>query len=226
MGIVHASRGQLAPASDLLRSEVDIVAGVANAAMPSTHPLDWRGLAEDYDRVRDLIAQVVPGFENYNEKVRSRTGFVLPNGPRARRFTTPDGKAHFKVHGLPSLQLEADQLVMMTIRSHDQYNTTIYALNDRYRGIHGFRRVVLMHPEDMAARAIEADQRVDLVSHFQGQRRRAPSFTVVPYEIPRGCVATYFPEANVLVPLESFAAGSQTPTSKSVAVTVHQRAPA
>ena len=223
MGVVHASRGRLAPAGDQLRSEVDIVAGVAIEATSPAHSVDWRGLAEDYDRVRDLIAQVVPGFEGYNERVRAKTGFVLPNGPRERRFSTPDGKAHFRVHGLPSLQVEADQLVMMTIRSHDQYNTTIYALNDRYRGIHGFRRVVLMHPEDMAARSIVAEERVDLVSHFRGQRRRAPSFTVVPYEIPRGCVATYFPEANVLVPLESFAVGSQTPTSKSVAVTVHRR---
>ena len=224
MGIVHASRGRLRPSSEHLRSEVAIVTGVARATfVEGQSDLDWSALARDYDRIRDLIEATIPGFERYNARVREARGFALPNGPSERRFTTKTGRAHFTVHPLPNLRLEGEQLLMMTIRSHDQYNTTVYDLNDRYRGIHKFRRVVLMNREDMASRGLADGDRVDIVSHFKSTTRRAPSFVCVPYDVPRGCVATYFPEANVLVPLESFAAKSQTPTSKSVVVTIHAR---
>ncbi len=224
MGIVHASRGRLRPSSEHLRSEVAIVAGIAQETfVDGQSGLDWSTLAGDYDRIRDLIEATIPGFERYNDRVREPRGFALPNGPSERRFTTTTGRAHFTVHPLPNLQLEDGQLLMMTIRSHDQYNTTVYDLNDRYRGINNFRRVVLMHREDMAARGLMDGDRVDIVSHFNSTTRRAPSFVCVPYDVPRRCVATYFPEANVLVPLESFAAKSQTPTSKSVVVTIHAR---
>ena len=223
MGIVHASRGRLKPASVHLRSEPSIVAGIARATFEGEGSLDWGALAADYDRIRDLIEATIPGFERYNERARTSHGFALPNGPSERRFTTKTGRANFIVHGLPQIPLAENQLLMMTIRSHDQYNTTVYDLNDRYRGIHNFRRVVLMHREDMGARGVDEGDRVDIVSHFQGTTRRAPGFVCVPYDVPRGCVATYFPEANVLVPLESFAAKSQTPTSKSVVVTIHAR---
>jgi len=223
MGVVHASRGRLKPSSTHLRSEPSIIAGVAQATFEREQTLDWSALAGDYDRIRDLIEATIPGFERYNERVRVAHGFVLPNGPSERNFTTKTGRANFIVHELPQIPLEEGQMLMMTIRSHDQYNTTVYDLNDRYRGIHGFRRVVLMNREDIAACGVAEGDRVDIVSHFRGSKRRAPSFVCVPYDIPRGCVATYFPEANVLVPLDSFAARSRTPTSKSVVVTLHAR---
>ena len=220
MGVVHASRGSLPPASTTLRSEPEIVAGMAKAVFSGRDQTPWEALAADYDATRELIERVIPGFENYNERVRSPGGFLLPNGPSERRFTTSDGRAHFFPHPLPDLRLPPGHLRMMTIRSHDQYNTTVYDLNDRYRGVFGARRVVLMHDADMERRGLKAHDRVDLVSHYNGVTRRAPAFVVVPYDIPEGCVATYFPEANSLVPLESRAARSQTPASKSVVVTV------
>ncbi|XXF75248.1 FdhF/YdeP family oxidoreductase [Myxococcaceae bacterium GXIMD 01537] len=221
MGIVHASRGAVAPASEHLRSEPDIVASLAKATLGARGTVDWTGLVEDYDRVRDLIARAIPGFEDFNRRVREPGGFYLPNGPRERRFTTASGKAHFTVHTMPRLRLEPGQLLMMTLRTHDQYNTTVYGLDDRYRGIHGGRRVVLMNPADLQARGLTEGQMVDLRSHFQGETREARGFRVVPYNIPRQCAATYFPEANVLVPLGSYAEKSRTPASKSVVITVH-----
>jgi anaerobic selenocysteine-containing dehydrogenase len=163
---------------------------------------------------------VVPGFEQYNRRVREPGGFYLPNGPREGRFTTSIGKARFTVHPVPDEPLGPGQLMMMTIRSHDQFNTTIYGLEDRYRGIGRERRVVLMNAEDLRERGLRPEQLVDLTSHFQGETRVARRFVAIEYPIPRRCCAAYFPEANVLVPLGSVAQRSNTPASKSVVVTV------
>jgi anaerobic selenocysteine-containing dehydrogenase len=221
MGIVHGSHGHLAPASDQLRSEPAIVAGIAQATLG----VDWSGYVADYDTIRDRIARVIPGFEQMNHRVREPGGFALPHAVRDRReFATADGKAHFTVHPIPQLVVPAGQFVMMTIRSHDQFNTTIYGLNDRYRGISKGRRVVLLHADDIAAQGFADGDTVDLVSHFRGVQRRAQNFRIVTYAIPRGCAATYFPETNVLVPIDSVAAGSRTPTSKSVIISLERAA--
>jgi molybdopterin-dependent oxidoreductase alpha subunit len=221
MGIVHSSRGRLHPASEHLISEVQIVCRLARATLRERSRVDWEGFSVDYDRIRDAIADVVPGFEDYNVRARQAGGFALPNGPRERRFDTPDGKAHFTVHPLPEIELPPGRFWMTTLRSHDQFNTTIYDLDDRYRGIHGHRRVVLVNEEDIERQGLEAGQKVTLVSHFAEQTRSAPAFTIVAYDIPRGNVATYFPEANPLVFLDSHAEGSRTPTSKAIEVSLH-----
>jgi anaerobic selenocysteine-containing dehydrogenase len=180
----------------------------------------WLALVENYDRIRDLIEQVLPGFERYNERVRKPGGFYLPNEPRHGNFPTKIGKARFTVHRLPEIRLEPGQLLMTTIRSHDQFNTTVYGLDDRYRGIHNGRRVVFMNADDIREQGLAAGQAVDLTSYFQGQTRCARRFFVVPYNIPRRCAATYFPETNVLVPIGSVAETSNTPTSKSIVIRV------
>ena len=220
MGIVHQSRGTLPPASGHLRSEPAIVAALARATLSDEAPVDWDGLAADYDRIRDLIEAVIPGFEDYNRRVRMPGGFYLPNPVREGCFPTPSGKARFTVHALPDHDLGDGEYLMMTIRSHDQFNTTIYGLDDRYRGIRGGRRVVFMHPDDVRDAGLNEGAVVDLCSRFEGQERIARAFVVVPFSIPPRCVATYFPEANVLVPLGSTADGSNTPTSKSVVITL------
>lgn len=220
MGIVHPSRGGLSPAAPDLKSEPEIVAAIAERVVGDLPRARWSSLAEDYDRIRDLIEAAIDGFERYNERVREPGGFYLPNGPRERKWSTKSGKAHFTAQELPRLPLDEGQLVMMTIRSHDQFNTTVYALDDRYRGIYGARRVVFMHPDDMKERALEEGQGVDVVSHFRGETREVRGFSAVPYDIPRRCVAMYFPEANPLVPLEHYADESKTPASKSVIVTI------
>ncbi|AGC46139.1 oxidoreductase alpha (molybdopterin) subunit [Myxococcus stipitatus DSM 14675] len=220
MGVVHATRGAVAPASEHLLSEPMIVARLAAAVLGERSKVPWVSLVEDYDRVRELISKVIPGFEEFNRRVREPGGFSLPNGPREGRFTTASGKAHFTVHTMPREELEPGQLMMMTLRTHDQFNTTVYGLDDRYRGIRGGRRVVMMHPKDIAERGLAEGQVVDLTSHFQGEQRVARKFVVVPYNIPRRCAATYFPETNVLVPVDSYAEKSRTPASKSVVITV------
>lgn len=220
MGVVQMSQGSLEPASSELLSEPQIVARLAKATFEHRTTVDWEQLAANYDLVRDAIERVVPGFENYNERVREPGGFYLPNAARERVFKTPWGKAVFTVHSLPDHKLEPGQFLMMTIRSHDQFNTSVYTENDRYRGINNNRRVVFLNPEDIEAAGLKAQQVVDLVSHFKGEERVAPKFTVVPYDIPRGCAATYFPEANVLVPVGSVAEKSNTPASKSVVISI------
>jgi molybdopterin-dependent oxidoreductase alpha subunit len=219
MGVVQMSRGRVPPASAELLSEPAIVARLAEATLPSS-AVRFRWLAEDYDRIRDLIAQVVPGAERYNERVRQPGGFYLPNGPREGKFTTPSGRAKFTVHDLPAHALRKGELLMMTVRSHDQYNTTIYGLDDRYRGLKGDRRVVLVSAEDLRELGLRDGQTVDITSHFQGETRTARRFTAVAYDIPRGCACTYFPEANVLVPARHVAHTSNTPASKSVVITL------
>lgn len=221
MGVVQASRGNLAPASKHLLSEVEIVARLAVATLAGKpNPVPWIDLAADYDRIRDRIARVVPGFDDFNRRCRDPGGFYLPNKPRTGEFPTATGKARFTAHPLGDLRLEPGQLAMMTIRTHDQFNTTVYGLEDRYRGIHHERRVVLMNRDDIAARGLKPGDVVDLTSHFRGETRHAPRFVVVAYDIPRGNTATYFPETNVLVPIDSTADRSHTPTSKFVAITV------
>ncbi|QDE91154.1 hypothetical protein BHS06_20455 [Myxococcus xanthus] len=220
MGVVSSSRGSVAPASEHLLSEPVIVARLAAAVLGARSRVPWLSLVEDYDRIREQISRVIPGFDDFNRRVREPGGFALPNGPREGRFTTKSGKAHFTVHALQPIALEPGQLLMMTIRTHDQFNTTVYGLDDRYRGIRNGRRVVLLHPADMKAQGLAADQLVDLRSHFEGETRLARGFRVVPYNIPRRCAATYFPEANVLVPVNSFAEKSRTPTSKSVVISI------
>jgi molybdopterin-dependent oxidoreductase alpha subunit len=220
MGVVQMSRGRMPPASEHLISEPQVVARLAQATLGAKSKVPWAHLADDYDRIRELIAKVVPGTDKYNERVRRPGGFYLPNGPREGRFTTAAGKARFTVHPLPRAKLEPGQLLMMTVRSHDQYNTTIYGLQDRYRGLADERRVVLLNREDIAALGLHDKQVVDLTSHFRGQTRTARRFVVVPYDIPRGCACTYFPEANALVPSGQVAHTSNTPASKSVVITV------
>ncbi|MDP3891630.1 FdhF/YdeP family oxidoreductase [Nocardioides sp.] len=271
MSAVHASRGPLAPASEHLRSEVDIVCSLAEAVAarigspgldtaspggsagsttekdvggraasasegevggraaraserPSRpHPLTtipWSEFRSDYTEIRRRIARVVPGCEAYDERVDEPGGFVLPHGPRdSRTFHTATGRAGFSVSPLQVLEVPPGRLLLQTLRSHDQFNTTIYGLEDRYRGVSGGRRVIFVHPEDIRALDLEDGDLVDLVSEWaDGVERRAPAFRIVAYDQPRGCAAAYYPETNPLVPLDSTAEGSNTPTSKSVIV--------
>ncbi|MFD4753491.1 FdhF/YdeP family oxidoreductase [Streptomyces sp. NPDC058426] len=219
MGMVHASRGRLAPASPALLSEPAIVARLARAVHPES-PLPWEEFAADYGRVRDRIARVVPGFEDFNARVAHPGGFALPHAPRdERRFPTATGKANFTAAPVEYPRLPAGRLLLQTLRSHDQYNTTIYGLDDRYRGITNGRRVVLVHPEDATALGYEDGAYADLVSEWRdGTERRAPRFRVVHYPTARGCAAAYYPETNVLVPLDATADTSNTPASKSLVV--------
>jgi molybdopterin-dependent oxidoreductase alpha subunit len=225
MSVVHRSEGVLEPTAPSLRSEPAIVAGMAAAVLGDRSKIPWQSVVGNYDRIRDRIAQVIPGFEDFNRRVQQRGGFVLPSGARNRDFETPTRRAHFTVHPLPRIERGPDQLLMMTIRSHDQFNTTVYGDDDRYRGIRGSRRVVLLHRDEMVRRGLEAGQWVDLSSHFAGQQRVVRRFQVVPYEIPLGCAATYFPETNRLVPIDSYAARSRTPAYKSVVISLEPSAP-
>ena len=220
MGVVQISRGSLQPASEELLSEPQIVARLARATLEHRTTVDWEELASDYDHVRDAIEAVIPGFDDYNRRVRLPGGFYLPNAARNRVFYTTTGKAQFTVHELPKHDLGPDQFLMMTIRSHDQFNTSVYTDNDRYRGISNGRRVVFLNEADIVAAGLQARQVVDLVSHFEGEERTARAFVVVPYDIPRRCAATYFPEANVLVPVRNVALKSNTPVSKSVVISI------
>jgi len=215
-GFGNPSRVHLEPASPHLLSEPALVARLARAVLGGGGTVDWEELAGNYDRIRDRIERVIPGFERFNERIRTGV-FYLPNAPRdERRFQTASGRAQFTVHPIPRHTLAPGQFVMMTMRSHDQFNTTIYGLDDRYRGIFNGRRVVFLNAEDMAEAGLQQGQLVDLTSHFGGVERRAPHFLVAPYPIPRRCAATYFPEANVLVPIDSVADRSNTPASRSV----------
>ncbi|MCB0579411.1 MAG: FdhF/YdeP family oxidoreductase [Phaeodactylibacter sp.] len=220
MGVVQSSRGVLPPPSSHLLSEPAIVAGLARATLGPRSTVHWDAMAADYDNIRDAIEKVIPGFEDYNRRVREPGGFYLPNGAREQRFDTPGGKAVFTVTKVPDNEIDPGQFVMMTIRSHDQFNTTIYGLDDRYRGIYNERRVVMMNPEDMAADGYRLGQVVDLIGEYRGQAREAKRFIVTPFSIPRRCVATYFPEANVLVPIDAVARGSKTPVSKRVVIRI------
>tara|TARA_R110002049_G_scaffold246227_1_gene420226 strand:- start:10040 stop:12337 length:2298 start_codon:yes stop_codon:yes gene_type:complete len=220
MGIVSSTKGILEPCSDKLLSEVAVVCGIANATLKERSKINWLQYKDDYNLVRDDIAEVVDGFDDYNKRLKNPSGFYLPNGARVRKFNTKTGKANFSINKLPSWKLKAGELMMMTIRSHDQFNTTIYGLNDRYRGVFNERRVIFMNREDMKIRDLQEHQVVNLKSEYNGVIRNANNFKVVGYDIPKNCCATYFPETNVLVPLDSFAHTAKTPASKSVIITV------
>ncbi|HWE52782.1 MAG TPA: FdhF/YdeP family oxidoreductase [Bryobacteraceae bacterium] len=224
MGVVQTSQGTLEPGSDELLSEPAIVCGIAKAALASRgNTVDWSALADDYDGIREFIAACIPGCAGYNEKVRRPGGFYLPNAPREGDFeNTPARRATFTVHPLPDHNLNPGELVMMTIRSHDQFNTTVYGLDDVYRGIRSGRRVVFMNSADIAARGLHSGDLVDLTSHWRGEERTVRGFSVVPFSIPPSNCATYFPEANPLVPVDSVADKSNTPTSKYVVITVRK----
>jgi molybdopterin-dependent oxidoreductase alpha subunit len=222
MSVVHPSRGKLPPASPELLSEPAIVARLAHATLGARSKVDWLGLAGDYDRIRDHIARVVPGFDEFNRRVREPGGFTLENPARRLRFDTSTQRARFTVHPRPRFGLAPGELLMTTVRTHDQFNTTVYDVNDRYRGVYGHRRVVLINPDDFGELGVSAGEHVTLVSLWKGVERVARDFVVVAYDLPRRCAATYFPEANALVPWDSFADRSRTPTSKSVVITLRR----
>lgn len=224
MSVVHASRGGLPPASEHLRSEVAIVCALAQALFGPAHPVPWAEFADDYDRIRDSISRVVPGFEDFNARVRQPDGFVLPHPPRdERRFETSSGRANFIVNELQWVPVPPDRLILQTMRSHDQYNTTIYGLDDRYRGVKGGRRVLFINADDIAAFDFADGDRVDLISECAGaggtvEERWARDFRLVAYPTPRGNVAAYYPETNSLIPLDHVARMSNTPASKAVTI--------
>ncbi len=223
MSMVHQSSGRLEPASAHLRSEVSIVAGLGEALFGDD--LGWRTMAGDYRVIRRHIEHVVPGFEAFEERVATPGGFVLPRGPHdSRTFATATGRARFTRNALDALEVPEGYLILQTVRSHDQFNTTVYGLNDRYRGIEGGRRVVFVNEDDLAARGLREGDVVDLVSVYTDGERRAAAFRAVAYPTPRGCAAAYFPEANVLVPLDSTAVTSNTPTSKSIIIRLERSA--
>jgi molybdopterin-dependent oxidoreductase alpha subunit len=224
MSMVHLSRGRLHPPSEHVRSEVAIVCQLARTLLGPAHPVPWEKFNADYDTIRDAIAAVVPGCEDYNAKVRQPDGFQLPHPARdSRQFPTSTGKANFAVNALQWVPVPPGRLVLQTLRSHDQYNTTIYGLDDRYRGVKGGRRVVFVNPADIESFGLEDGDRVDLVSEFadsegQLQERRAKDFRVVSYATPVGNAAAYYPETNPLVALDHVAAKSNTPVSKAVVI--------
>ncbi|HKP70996.1 MAG TPA: molybdopterin dinucleotide binding domain-containing protein, partial [Pyrinomonadaceae bacterium] len=217
---VQMSKGIFEPASKELRSEPWIVAQLAKTVLGDRTTVDWDAMVADYDNIRNSIERVIEGFENYNQRVREPGGFYLPNAPREREFNTESGKAEFKSSVLERTRIEPGQLLLTTIRSHNQFNTTIYDLTDRYRGIKDERRIILMNDGDIKELKLKRGQVVDLTSHFEDGERHAEWFIVVPYPIPRGCAAAYFPEANPLVPLGSRADKSFTPTSKSIEISM------
>ncbi|NUV74745.1 FdhF/YdeP family oxidoreductase [Streptomyces fungicidicus] len=220
MGMVHASRGRLEPAGPALLSETAIVCRLARAVLGEGSATPWEEFEGDYALIRDRISRVVPGFEEFNARVADPAGFALPHAPRdERRFPTPSGRAHFTDAPVEHPHLPEGRLLLQTLRSHDQYNTTIYGLDDRYRGIRGGRRVVLVHPDDARELGFADGAYADLVGEWKdGVERRAPGFRVVHYPTARGCAAAYYPETNVLVPLDSTADTSNTPASKSVVI--------
>lgn len=224
MGVVQASRGNLSPISNQLLSEPTIVQCMAKATLGNRSVVDWDRFGQHYDHIRDAIEKTIPGFSQYNARVRIPGGFYLPNANREGRFNTEGGKARFQVSELSFPRIGPDEYLMMTIRSHDQFNTTIYGLDDRYRGVFHERRVVFMNPTDLKKEGWQPGDVVDLFNHTGGTQRVARKFILVAYPIPERCLATYFPETNVLVPIESVAERSNTPVSKAVIVTLHKSA--
>jgi molybdopterin-dependent oxidoreductase alpha subunit len=226
MSCVHASRGSLAPASPMLRSEVAIVCGIAQATLGPDSPIPWSLYAGDYRAIREEVAAVVPGFADYESKVLRKEGFTVPQGPRDRRqFDTSSKRAEFTVNACEFPTVPPGRLMLQTIRSHDQYNTTIYGLDDRYRGIKNGRRVIFVHPDDLTELGFADGDLVDIISEWtDGSTRRAQQFRTVAYPTARGCAAAYFPEANVLVPLDSTAKRSNQPASKEIVVRLESAA--
>ena len=220
MGVVHSSQGKLTPASDALLSEVAIVCRLAQATLCDKTATPWNKFEQNYDLIRERIERVIPGFDKFNVRIHHPGGFYLPNAVKERRWNTKTGKANFTSNPLQPLVLEPGQMLLQTFRSHDQFNTTVYGNNDRYRGITNERRVIFLNREDMAERGLKAEQPVDITSYFKGETRTAKLFLAIPYDTPKGCAAAYYPEANVLVPIHATANISRTPTSKSIVITV------
>jgi len=220
MGIINPSRGHAEPASEYLRSEPAIVAGLAKATLGSRSTIHWDALIGNYDRIRDHIEHVVAGFDDFNARIRKDV-FYLPNDARDRRkFNNKEGKAKFIISQLTPHDLRPDQYLMTTVRSHDQFNTTIYGLNDRYRGVYNGRRVIFMNADDIKAAGLQQGQLVDLTSYYKDEVRTAKHFMVAPIEIAHRCTAAYFPEANVLASINNTAEGSNTPVSKSIVISI------
>lgn len=220
MGQVRRSKGLLKPASGAIMSEPEIIAELAHTYFKGIHPVAWKAMGQDYALIRQKIDLVAKGFDQTSERSEG-AGYYLPNNTRERDFSSlPAGKAQLTVNTLPDHELELDELLLMTIRSHDQFNTTIYGLDDRYRGVYNERRVLFMNPSDMKERALLKESVVDMSSTYDGITRTARNFKVVPYEIPQGNLAAYFPETNVLVPYNRYADRSMTPISKSIKVRV------
>lgn len=226
--MIHASNGQLAPLSREMRSEPAIVAGIAKATL-GNHPMDWDAMIANYDRIRDLIADTIPGFADFNQRVQHPGGFYLGNSAGARTWKTASGRANFKANPLPETLIHErirasglkPDLILQTLRSHDQYNTTIYGLDDRYRGVRGQREVVFANEADIQRLGYQSGQKVDLVSLWDdGIERKVEGFTLLAFDIPAGQAAAYYPETNPLVPLDSFGVGSHTPTSKFIAIRI------
>jgi molybdopterin-dependent oxidoreductase alpha subunit len=226
MGVIQLSKGVLKPVSDQFLSETQIVCRLAKETIGNRTKVDWAKYESNYDHVRDLIAKVIPGCEDYNKKIRKPGGFYLPNAPREGKFKTEKygDKAAFSIIEVPDEKLDPDDYIMMSIRSHDQFNTTIYGLEDRYRGIHNERRVILMNPKDIALGGFKSGEKVDLFNYGGGAARVARLFVIVPYNIPERNTATYYPETNVLVPIDSVAVGSNTPVSKRVIIKIRKHA--
>ncbi len=222
MGKVHQSKGLLKPASENLKSEPEIIGGIADAYFNGAHPVDWKTLSEDYELIREKIGHVIKGFDNVNNRSKG-SGFYLPNNTRDLDFgKLPNQRAQFSICGLPEHKIKENEFILMTIRSHDQFNTTIYGLDDRYRGIYNERRIVLMNVKDMNTYDLKRLDVINLISCYDNKERKAANFLVVPYSIPQGNLAAYFPETNVLVPYNHFADKSHTPISKSIIVQIEK----
>jgi len=220
MGKVHRSKGMLPPASGNLKSEPEIIGGIAEAYFKKDHVVDWKGLSVDYELIREKIEKVINGFQELNDRSKG-VGFYLPNNVRDLDFSKlPNKRAQFSICSLPDHQIKEDEFLLMTIRSHDQFNTTIYGLDDRYRGIYNERRVVFMNEQDMREHALQKFDVVHLISQYDGVERKAINFLAIPYNIPKGNLGAYFPETNVLVPYNHFADKSNTPISKSIVVKI------
>ena len=219
MGIVHSSTGNLTPPSPALHSETTIICDLALALLGPDHPVDWQLLRGDNDLVREHIAAVIPGFTDFNRRVREPGGFVLPHPPRdSRAFPTSDGKAQFTTTTVCGNGRGADELMLQTLRSHDQYNTTIYGHHDRYRGISGDRHIIMINPDDITRLGHTDGDRVDIVSLLNGPERRARGYRIVAYPTPRGCAAAYYPETNVLIALDHHGPDAQTPAAKAIPI--------
>lgn len=220
MGVVHSSQGSLKPPSKHIKSEVEIICEIGSRV---ANKISWNSLAKDYRKIRNHISNTIDGFANYNKYIENNEFFYLPNPPRdSRKFLTSSKKAIFQSNDMSGIQLESDQLMLMTIRSHDQYNTTIYGLNDRYRGVYSGRRIILLNEKDLKDRQLKHGDLVNITGHHNGEKRHLKNFVALKYNIPRNCSAAYFPEANPLVPLESYANKSLTPTSKSIIITIEK----
>ena len=223
MGVVQSSQGVLDPISDKLLSEPVIVCKLADATLGKKSKIDWLRYSQNYDVIRADIERTIPGFEDYNERVREPGGFYLPNCNRDGEFDTASQKAHFNIADPIEHTLQKDELIMMTIRSHDQFNTTIYGLNDRYRGIHNERRIILISATDAARHGLYNNDLVDLYNYDDGIERVAHKFVVVIYSIPEGCCATYFPEANVFASVSNVVKKSNMPASKYVKIKIEKQ---